>query len=104
MAIPTTFSIQFKCGHSETKDLSSTPAGKRKARAFGLGKNFVCSRCFKASRRDELDKHDQEMFKWVDLFNPYDLYSKNHTPPDWKQLRPYYEDLVSKYLPSTLKF
>lgn len=61
MAIPTTFSIQFKCGHSETKDLSSTPAGKRKARAFGLGKNFVCSRCFKASRRDELDKHDQDL-------------------------------------------
>jgi inositol oxygenase len=51
-----------------------------------------------------LDKHDQEMFKYVKLFNPYDLYSKNPTPPDWKILRPYYEDLVSKYLPSTLKF
>ncbi|MEO5975883.1 MAG: inositol oxygenase family protein [Chryseolinea sp.] len=51
-----------------------------------------------------LDKHDQEMFKWVDLFNPYDLYSKNPTPPDWKELRPYYEDLVAKYLPATLKF
>ena len=24
-----------------------------------------------------LDRHDQEMFKWVNLFNPYDLYSKN---------------------------
>jgi inositol oxygenase len=51
-----------------------------------------------------MDAHDHEMFKWVDLFNPYDLYSKNPTPPDWKKLRPYYEDLVAKYLPATLKF
>lgn len=51
-----------------------------------------------------LDDHDRNMLKWVKLFNPYDLYSKNPTPPDWKQLRPYYEDLVSKYLPATLKF
>lgn len=61
MAIPTTLSIQFKCGHAETKDLSSTPAGKRKAKAFGLGKNFVCSRCFKASRSDEFDKYNQDL-------------------------------------------
>lgn len=51
-----------------------------------------------------LDDHDREMLKWVQLFNPYDLYSKSPTPPDWKQLRPYYEDLVAKYLPATLKF
>ncbi len=51
-----------------------------------------------------MDEHDHEMFKWVKLFNPYDLYSKNPTPPDWKKLRPYYEDLVAKYLPPTLKF
>jgi inositol oxygenase len=51
-----------------------------------------------------MDDHDQEMFKWVKLFNPYDLYSKNPTPPDWKKLQPYYEDLVAKYLPPTLKF
>ncbi len=51
-----------------------------------------------------MDDHDREMFKWVKLFNPYDLYSKNPTPPDWNQLRPYYEDLVAKYLPAELKF
>src|SRR5580698_1080555 len=51
-----------------------------------------------------LDDHDREMFKWVKLFNPYDLYSKNPTPPNWTELRPYYEDLVAKYLPATLKF
>jgi len=50
-----------------------------------------------------MNNHDREMFKWVDLFNPYDLYSKNPTPPDWKTLRPYYEDLVAKYLPAKLK-
>lgn len=51
-----------------------------------------------------MDDHDREMFKWVKLFNPYDLYSKSPTPPDWKALRPYYEDLVAKYLPPKLKF
>jgi inositol oxygenase len=51
-----------------------------------------------------LDDHDREMFRWVKLFNPYDLYSKNPTPPDWNKLRPYYEDLVAKYLPETIKF
>jgi inositol oxygenase len=51
-----------------------------------------------------MDDHDREMFKYVDLFNPYDLYSKNPNPPDWNQLRPYYQDLVSKYLPETIKF
>ena len=51
-----------------------------------------------------LDDHDREMLKWVKLFNPYDLYSKNPTPPDWNKLQPYYESLISKYLPPTLKF
>jgi inositol oxygenase len=51
-----------------------------------------------------LDDHDREMLKWVKLFNPYDLYSKNPTPPDWTKLKSYYEDLVAKYLPGTLKF
>ncbi len=51
-----------------------------------------------------MDEHDREMLKWVKLFNPYDLYSKSPEPPDWKKLRPYYEELVAKYLPPTLKF
>ena len=51
-----------------------------------------------------LDDHDREMLKWVNLFNPYDLYSKNPVPPVWKDLKSYYEDLVAKYLPATLKF
>ncbi|MDB5278884.1 MAG: inositol oxygenase [Ferruginibacter sp.] len=51
-----------------------------------------------------MSAHDHEMFKWVDLFNPYDLYSKNPTPPNWVELKPYYEALIKKYLPATLRF
>lgn len=51
-----------------------------------------------------MNDHDRKMFEWVDKFNPYDLYSKVPVPPDAKKLRPYYEDLVAKYLPTTLKF
>ena len=51
-----------------------------------------------------LDDHDREMLKWVTLFNPYDLYSKNPTPPNWEELKPYYQELVAKYLPPNLKF
>jgi len=51
-----------------------------------------------------LDDHDRAMLKWVKLFNPYDLYSKNPTPPNWNELKPYYENLVSKYLPAEIKF
>ena len=51
-----------------------------------------------------LDDHDRDMLKWVKLFNPYDLYSKNPEPPDWEKLKPYYTDLLAKYLPATLNF
>lgn len=49
------------------------------------------------------DDHDREMLKWVKLFNPYDLYSKNPHPPKWDELKSYYEELVKKYLPEKLK-
>ena len=51
-----------------------------------------------------MNEHDKKMFKWVQKFNPYDLYSKSPTPPNVKELKPFYEDLASKYLPDTLKF
>lgn len=47
-----------------------------------------------------MDDHDRKMFEWVKKFNPYDLYSKSPVPPDVKELRPYYEDLIAKYLPA----
>ncbi|HVZ25936.1 MAG TPA: inositol oxygenase family protein [Sediminibacterium sp.] len=51
-----------------------------------------------------MDDHDRDMFKWVKLFNPYDLYSKNPNQKSWKELKPYYENLVAKYLPETICF
>jgi inositol oxygenase len=51
-----------------------------------------------------MDDHDRELFRWVRAFNPYDLYSKSDTAPDAAALRPYYESLVAKYLPPTLRW
>jgi inositol oxygenase len=51
-----------------------------------------------------MSAHDHAMFKWVDKFNPYDLYSKLPEPPNVEALLPYYQDLVAKYLPGILKF
>jgi inositol oxygenase len=51
-----------------------------------------------------MNDHDRDMFKWVKLFNPYDLYSKNPVPPKWTELKPYYQNLVAKYLPEKLRF
>jgi inositol oxygenase len=45
---------------------------------------------------------DRAMLPWVQKFNPYDLYSKCPQPPDWAALRPYYTDLIAKYLPAEL--
>jgi inositol oxygenase len=62
--------------------------------------------CYSWHREGEYDylcdAHDREMLPWVQAFNPFDLYSKSPTPPDWAQLRPYYESLINKYLPPVL--
>ncbi|MCX2429753.1 inositol oxygenase family protein [Pedobacter sp. GR22-10] len=51
-----------------------------------------------------MNEKDHELFKWVRLFNPYDLYSKNPNQKSWEELKPYYQALVAKYLPATIKF
>ena len=51
-----------------------------------------------------MNQQDHKMFKWVQMFNPYDLYSKSPVAPDVNALRPYYEDLASKYLPEVIDF
>ena len=51
-----------------------------------------------------MNDHDRKMFEWVRRFNPYDLYSKSPVAPDPVALRPYYEELIAKYLPAELKF
>lgn len=68
MAIPTQFKIEFSCGHTETKDLSKSAPGKRKARAFGLGKNFVCSKCFKKQGHESLEKQNQQQLIDAEAF------------------------------------
>ena len=50
------------------------------------------------------DDHDREMLPWVQAFNPYDLYSKSPTPPNWAELQPFYTELIQKYLPAELNF
>ena len=50
-----------------------------------------------------LDDHDRDMLKWVKLFNPYDLYSKCPEQPKWESIKPYYMELINKYLPNKLK-
>jgi inositol oxygenase len=47
---------------------------------------------------------DDAMKPWVQRFNPYDLYSKNPTRPKLEDVKPYYEDLLTKYLPGELAF
>lgn len=64
---------------------------------------------FYAQHREEaynhlLNDHDIAMFKWVRSFNSYDLYSKSPFPPNVKELKPYYEDLATKFLPDKIKF
>jgi inositol oxygenase len=63
---------------------------------------------FYAQHREEaynhlMDGHDHEMFRWVRAFNPYDLYSKSPKPPVVSELKPYYEELIAKYLPATVR-
>jgi inositol oxygenase len=51
-----------------------------------------------------MNDQDRKMFEWVRKFNPYDLYSKGDERVDVAGLRPYYEDLISEYFPSKLRW
>jgi inositol oxygenase len=64
---------------------------------------------FYAAHREGAYEHlmndqDREMFKWVKAFNPYDLYSKADSPPNVKELRPIYEEMIGKYFPEKLQW
>lgn len=48
--------------------------------------------------------HDRQMLEWVRKFNPYDLYTKSHSPPNVAALRPYYEELIAEYFPAKLRW
>lgn len=49
-----------------------------------------------------MNQHDEEMFDWVRKFNPYDLYSKGCERPNLKEIKPYYDDLVSEFFPDQI--
>lgn len=50
------------------------------------------------------DDHDRELLRWVKKFNPFDLYTKSPTLPDWSKLKPYYTNLFDKFLPAKIAF
>ena len=52
--------------------------------------------------RHLMNEHDEQMFEWVRAFNPYDLYSKGRERPNWKEIKPYYEDLVAEFFPNKI--
>lgn len=47
---------------------------------------------------------DLEMKKWVLEFNKFDLYTKGGITPDIKELKPYYQSLIDKYIPGLIKW
>jgi len=64
---------------------------------------------FYAAHRDReyeflMNASDHRLLAVVREFNPYDLYSKTPERPDFDRLRPYYEDLVTSFLPDTLQW
>src|SRR5271170_5270211 len=52
--------------------------------------------------RHLMNDHDVEMFRWVNEFNKYDLYSKGHAKPTLKELKPYYDDLFAEFFPEKI--
>jgi inositol oxygenase len=48
------------------------------------------------------NEQDRAMLPWVLKFNQYDLYSKGHTKPDVKALKPYYDELFAEFLPARI--
>jgi inositol oxygenase len=49
-----------------------------------------------------MNSDDRGRMQWVREFNPYDLYSKGHAPPDVLELRPFYEDLIAEFFPTKI--
>jgi inositol oxygenase len=49
-----------------------------------------------------MNDRDIEMFEWVKLFQPYDLYSKGDAPPDVEAVAPYYRKLIDEYFPAEI--
>lgn len=54
--------------------------------------------------RELMAEGDEEIEKWVILFNSFDLYTKSDDKPDVEALKPYYQSLIDKYIPGKLKW
>ena len=52
--------------------------------------------------RHLMNDRDEQMFEWVRKFNPYDLYSKGANRPNFKEVKPYYQDLVAEFFPAQI--
>lgn len=50
------------------------------------------------------NQKDRQMLKWVQAFNPHDLYTKSHQKPDVAKLRPFYDDLIAEFFPEKLRW
>ena len=64
---------------------------------------------FYAWHREEAYAHlandqDREMKRWVQAFNPYDLYSRTDVRPDVEGLKPFYQELIAEFFPEKLSW
>lgn len=49
-----------------------------------------------------MNDRDHEMFTWVNDFNQYDLYTKRDERMDVIALKPFYEELIAEFFPTTI--
>lgn len=47
---------------------------------------------------------DRDMLPLLQMFNRYDLYTKDEEVPDIEQLWPYYQALIDRYMPGVLEW
>ena len=52
----------------------------------------------KGEYRDLMNDEDHYLLEWVQEFNRFDLYTKDNARPDMVALKPYYNDLIIKFL------
>jgi len=51
-----------------------------------------------------MNAKDHALFRWVNDFNQFDLYTKRDQRMDVAGLRPFYEDLIARYFPAELRW
>ncbi|XP_072993964.1 probable inositol oxygenase isoform X1 [Typha latifolia] len=51
-----------------------------------------------------MNDEDNEMLKWLRIFNKYDLYSKSKVRVNVEEVKPYYQSLIDKFFPAKLRW